>query len=282
MRVSLFGVTGLLMLQASSALAQSATETCESTFAKNGNPISGLRFTATHSVADVSVPNAINQLRGVALKRGYDVLASEPDAGSMLLENPQTANRRSFQLVAQATAAGQVTTVQLRANMRGGVFAKQEEVRTEMCGALAEIQGGRAGVTAATQGSTATAAGGAPTRMSAQILADRVSKERDQDVNEIPLRYQGRSFTLDGRIESVDRSGDSYRVVYEILSWEQKAVRLPGDSQFKTAIVCVLAPGQSVYALTLQKGKSVRLTGTYSNYRESPSAMWLSGCRPEP
>jgi hypothetical protein len=267
-----------LLVPAVSALAQ----TCEATFAKSGNGITGLRFTATQTVNDLTSPNAINQLRGIVLAKGYDVLAAEPAAGSMLMEQPQTANRRSFQIVAQATTEGQMTTVQMNARMRAGQFAKQEDVRTEMCGVLAELKGGSAGVAAATQGSTATAAGAPATALTAQTLADRVSKERDNDANEIPLRYRGRSFTLSGTIASVDRNGDTYRVLFDIIPWERKAVKLPGDSQFKTDIVCILAPGQSVYALTLRRRASIRLTGTYFDYRESPmpSVMWLSECRP--
>ncbi len=269
----------VMLLPAAPLVAQ----TCEATFAKNGNPITGLKFTATQSVAELSTPDAINQLRGIVLTRGYDVLATEPVAGNLLLESPQNANQRSFPLVAQATTEAQVTTVQLRANLKGGVRAKQEDVRTEMCGILAELKGGRAGLAAASQGRSASAAAAPPTVLTAQMLADRVSKERDRNVNEIPLRYPGRSFTLSGTVASVDRDGDTYRVQFDIMAWEQKAIRLPGESQFKTDIICVLAPGQSVYALTLKKRANVRLTGTYENYRESPvpSVMWLAGCKPE-
>jgi hypothetical protein len=272
--------SGLVVLFVSAAPA--FAQTCEATFAKNGNPITGLRFSAMQTVADLSTPDAVNQLRGIVLARGYDVLAAEPAAGSMLMEQPQNANRRSFQIIAQATSEGQVATVQLRANLRAGMSVKQELVREEMCGLLAEMKGGAAGATAARQGSSATAAGSPPTVLSAQILADRLSKERDRDVNEIPLRYRGRSFTLSGNVESVSSEADVYRVRFAILAWEEKAIRLPGDSQFKTEIVCVLAPGQSVYALTLKRRSSVRLTGTFSDYRASPSpsVMWLSDCKP--
>ncbi|MCU0636316.1 MAG: hypothetical protein MUE41_15725, partial [Gemmatimonadaceae bacterium] len=144
------------------------------------------------------------------------------------------------------------------------------------------IKGGAEGIAAAEKGETAVAGGGAPTVLTAQTLADRVSKERDKDVNEIPLRYQGRAFTLSGRVKSVNRDGESYNVIFDIIAPEAKAVRLPGDSQFKTDIVCVLAKGQSVYALTLKPKANVTLTGTYLNYREHPmpSVMWLSECRP--
>lgn len=261
--------------------APAAAQTCEATFAKNGNPITGLRYTAIQSVQDLSTPDAVNQLRGIVLARGYDVLAAEPAAGNMLLEVPQTADRRSFQIVAQATTEGQLTTVQLRVTLRGGVFAKQEAVRGEVCAVLAELKGGSAGVAAAARGRTATAAAGPPTALTAQTLADRVSKEAERNVSEIPLRYAGRSFTLSGTVASVTRDGETYRVRFAILSWEEKPVRLPGDPQSKTEIMCVLAPGQSVYALTLRPRTSVRLTGTFAEYREAlPTAMWLSDCRP--
>jgi hypothetical protein len=151
-----------------------------------------------------------------------------------------------------------------------------------MCAVLAAMTGGSAGAAAANQGQRATAAGTPPTEMTAQMLADRVSKERDQDANEIPLRYRGRSFTLSGTVKSVDRDGDTYRVMFNILAWEEKSVRLPGESQTKTEIICVLAPGQSVYALTLRRRSKIRLTGAYARYGEllSPSVMWLSDCRP--
>ncbi len=268
----------VLVVAVTPALAQ----TCEATFEKSGNPITGLRFTATQSVADLTTPDAVNQLRGIVLARGYDVLAAEPAAGSMLIEQPQTANARSFQLVAQATNEARLVTVQLRASLRAGVRAKQEAVRDEMCAVLAELKGGAAGVAAANRGRTADGAGAPPIVIDAQIFADRLSKERDKDVNEIPLRYKGRSFTLTGTVESVNRDGDTYRVQFEILAWEQKAIRLPGESQFKTNIGCLLAPGQSVYALTLKRKSSVRLTGTFADYRQSPSMMWLSDCKPAP
>jgi hypothetical protein len=71
-------------------------------------------------------------------------------------------------------------------------------------------------------------------------------------------------------------------VIYDILPWEKKAIHAPGESRFKTDIVCILAPGQSVYALTLKPKTKVSLTGTYREYRELPvpSMVWFSDCRP--
>jgi hypothetical protein len=278
MRLLLTTTLALSLLPAASALAQS----CDATFSKKGNPVTGLKYTAMASIADLTIPNAIRQLRGVVMARGYDVLATEPDAGDLLMEMPQAANRRSFPLVAKATTSGGATTVELRANLRGGVFANTDSVKAEMCALLGALTGGAEGVAAAAAGENASAAGTAPTVMSAQMLADRVSKERDQNVNAIPLRYKDRAFTLDGMVAQVIRDGEQYSVIFDIIPWERKAIRTPGESQFKTDIVCVLASGQSVYALTLKPKSKVTLTGTYREYRASPlpSVLWLSECRP--
>lgn len=275
-----FTVVGLMAMALSTTAASAAT--CEATFAKKGNPITGLRYTALQSVADLSSANAINQLRGIVLAKGYDVLATEPDAGNMLIEQPQTANRRSFQIIATATSDGAVTTVQLQANLRGGQFTRDEPVRIEMCGVLAQLKGGRAGIAAANSGRNAATGGGAPTAMTAQGLAQRLSNERDKSPDTIPLRYKGRSFTLSGTIFWVRKEGDSYSVLFDIIAGSNMLLRLPGQSLEKTDIVCVLAKGQSVYALTLKPKSSIKLTGTYQNYRAypSPSVMWLSECRP--
>ncbi len=266
-----------VLLRAGSAHAQS----CDATFSKKGNPVTGLKYTAIVSVADLSTRDAINQIRGIVVARGYDVLAAEPDAGDLLMEMPQAEARRSFPIVAKATVEGSISTIQLRANLRAGVFTNNDSVKAELCGMLGALKGGAAGVKAAEQGLTASATS-KPTVMSAQMLADRVSKERDQNVNEIALRYKDRAFTLDGLVSSIVRDGDRYTVIFDILSTEQKAIRAPGESQFKTDIVCQLAPGQSVYALTLKPRTKVTLTGTYSDYRASPvpSMMWLSNCTP--
>lgn len=262
--------------------APALAATCEATFAKKGNPITGLKYTALQSVNDLTTANAINQLRGIVLAKGYDVLATEAEAGSMLIEQPQTAERRSFPIVATATTEGSVTTVQLRASLRAGQFTKDDMVRSEMCAVLAQLQGGKPGIAAANSGRDAVQGGGAPTAMTAQALSQRLSAEFDKNAETIPLRYKGRSFTLSGRVEYVRKDGDTYRVQFEIMDPSRMVFKLPGQSTTKTDIGCLMAKGQSVYALTLKPKASVKLTGTYFDYRDVPypPILWLSECRP--
>lgn len=272
----------IVLVAALLGAAPALASTCEATFAKKGNPITGLKYTAIQSVNDLTTANAINQLRGIVLANGYDVLATEAEAGTMLIEQPQTANRRSFQIIASATTEGSVTTVQLQANLRGGQFTKDEAVRAEMCSVLSQLQGGKPGIAAANRGRDAVQGGGTPTAMTAQALSQRLSAEFDKNAETIPLRYKGRSFTLSGRVAYVRKDGDTYRVQFEIMDPSQMVFKLPGQSTSKTDIGCLMAKGQSVYALTLKPKASVKLTGTYFDYRDVPypPIMWLSECRP--
>lgn len=272
----------VLLVAALFGPAPAFASTCEATFAKKGNPITGLKFTALQSVNDLTTANAINQLRGIMLAKGYDVLATEAEAGTMLIEQPQTADRRSFQIIATATSEGSITTVQLQANLRAGQFTKEEAVRSEMCTLLAQLQGGKSGIAAAKRGRDAVQSGGAPTVMTAQALSQRLSAEYDKNAETIPQRYKGRSFTLSGRVAYVRKDGDTYRVQFEITDPSDMVFKLPGQSTSKTDIGCLLAQGQTVFALTLKPKASVKLTGTYYDYRDIPypPIMWLSECRP--
>jgi hypothetical protein len=254
--------------------------TCEESFAKKGAVIGGLRFTAAVTVPDLSPETAINQLRGIVLARGYDVLTDEAADGSMLIEQRQTGKTRSFPIIATATQEGKAGTVQLEARLRGGMIVKEADARTELCAVLSQIKGGKAGLAAARAGKGAVAVAGAALKISALGLSQQLSKEKERNAAAIPLRYKGKAFTVDGSVDYVTKDGDSYRVAFDIPEPYEQAIRLPGQADFKTDISCMMAKGQAAYALTLKPRRSIKLTGTFLQYREYPPIMWLSDCRP--
>jgi hypothetical protein len=254
--------------------------TCEDTFVKKGAVIGGLKFTATVTVPDLTPTSAIYQLRGIALGRGYDVLSEEAEDGSMLMEQAQTGKARSFPIIATATSAGRAGTVSLQANLRGGMMTKDEAAKGELCGMLNLIKGGKLGLAAAAKGRGAVATAGAPVKISALGLSQQLSKEKERNVAAIPLRYKGKSFTIDGSVDYVRKDGDGYRVAYKIMEPYEQAIRLPGQASFKTDISCIMAKGQAAYALTLKPNKSVKLTGTFAQYRDYPPIIWFENCRP--
>src|SRR5690606_30298093 len=125
---------------------------CEETFAKKGNVIGGLRFTASVTVADLKPVTAIQQMRGIVAAKGYDIMADEAEYGSMLIEQPMTGGARAFPIAITATEAGGASTVVMEAKLRAGQTTRDAAAKEEMCAMLNRIQGGKAGLAAAQQG----------------------------------------------------------------------------------------------------------------------------------
>ena len=265
-----------LLLAASPAHAA----TCEEAFVKKGNPITGLRFTAAVTIADLPSAVAIGQMRGIVAAKGYDIMADEAAYGSMLIEQPMTGGARAFPIQITATQTGGIGTVVMEAKLRAGQAAGADGAKAEMCGILNQIKGGKLGAAAAKKGATATTVAAAPVKISALGLSQQVSKDTERNAAGILTRYKGKQFTVDGLVDYVTKDGSAFRIGYKIPNpWEQ-AIRLPNQADFKTDIVCYMAPGQAAYSLQLKPGKSIKLTGTVEDFDEYKHILWLKDCRP--
>ena len=131
--------------------------TCEESFVKKGSPISGVKFTATVTVPDMTPVSAIGQLRGIVAAKGYDIMADEAEYGSMLIEQPQTGKARAFPITITATNDGKTGTVQMQANLRAAMIVKEADAKTELCGMLNQLKGGKVGLALAAKGKNAQA-----------------------------------------------------------------------------------------------------------------------------
>jgi hypothetical protein len=254
--------------------------TCEEAFVKKGNPVTGLRFTAAVTVADLPPAVAIGQMRGIVAGKGYDIMADEAEFGSMLIEQPMTGNARAFPIQITATQTGGIGTVVMEAKLRAGQAVGADAAKTEMCGILSQIKGGKLGAAAAKKGATATTVAAAPVKISALGLSQQVSKDTERNAAGILTRYKGKQFTVDGLVDYVTKDGSAFRIGYKIPNpWEQ-AIRLPNQADFKTDIVCYMAPGQAAYSLQLKPGKSIKLTGTVEDFDQYKHILWMKDCRP--
>jgi hypothetical protein len=253
--------------------------TCEEAFVKKGNPITGLRFTAAVTVADLPPAVAIGQMRGLVAAKGYDIMADEAEYGSMLIEQPMTGTVRAFPIQISATQTGGIGTIVMEAKLRAGQATKADAAMAEMCGMLNQIKGGKAGAAAAKKGATATTVAAAPVKMNSLSFSQQVSKDTERNAAGILTRYKGKQFTIDGQVAYVTKDGKDFRVGYKIPEpWEQ-AIRLPNQAPFKTDIVCYMAPGQAAYSLQLKPDKSIKLTGTVEDFDEYKHVIWLKDCR---
>lgn len=262
------------------AAAPAYAATCEEAFVKKGNPVTGLRFTAAITVADLPPAVAIGQMRGLAAGKGYDIMADEAEYGSMLIEQPMTGTARAFPIQISATQTGGIGTVVMEAKLRAGQVTKADAAMAEMCGMLNQIKGGKAGAAAAKKGATATTVAAAPVKMNSLAFSQQVSKDTERNAAGILTRYKGKQFTIDGLVDYVTKDGKDFRVGYKIPNpWEQ-AIRLPNQAGFKTDIVCYMAPGQAAYSLQLKPDKSIKLTGIVEDFDEYKHVIWLKDCRP--
>jgi len=253
---------------------------CEDSFVKKGSIISGMRFTATVSVADLPPDVAINQIRGIVASRGYDIIASEPAAGALLIEQSVTQNACAFPIEINATSSGGTGTVVMEAKLRAGQSTKAELAMAEMCGVLNQVKGGKAGRLAAAGGAAAQTQQAAPIAMTAQSFSSQISKDAERNAAAIPQRYRNKQFTLSGTVEYVTQDGPSLRVAFEIMQPHEMALRLPGMASTLSEVSCLMAPGTSVFAMQLKPKKSVKLTGTFYEYSELRDVTWFKDCRP--
>ncbi len=254
---------------------------CEDTFVKRGNAVTGLRYVAMTSVVDMPLDVAINQMRAIAAKRGYDIIAAEPAAGALLIEQPRSSSARAFPLEITATVnAGGVGTVQVEAKLPAGMATKGELVKPELCGMLAELRGGKEGRALAKAGAGATTTQAAPVALSAQEFSQQISKDAERNAAAVPLRYKGKKFTLSGTVDYVIKDGDVYRVAFKILQPHEMVIRLPGMASTLSEVSCLMAPGTSVFVLQLKPGKSIKLTGTYYEFDEFKDVTWFKDCVP--
>lgn len=253
---------------------------CEDSFVKKGSMIGGLRFTATQSVADLPVDVAINQMRGIAARRGYSIIAAEPAAGALLIEQGVTEMVRGFPIEINATNAGGASTVTMLAKLRAGQNTKEAAAKTEMCAMLAELKGGKAGRLAAASGAKAIVQQAAPTKMTAQAFASQIAKDAERNAAAIPARYANKMFTLSGEVDHIKPDGKSMRVAFRILQPHEMVIRLPGMPSQTAAVSCLMAPGTSVYVMQLKPKMSVKLTGTFDEYSDTRNVVWFRDCVP--
>lgn len=252
--------------------------TCDESFTKSGSFIGGLRFKASVTVPDLTPASAIGQMRGIAAAKGYDILVAEAEDGSMLIEQPQTGKARAFPITVTATRNGRDGTVEMEAKLRAGQTVSSDAAKTEMCEMLGRIRGGKAGVTAAASGMKAVSAS-APLAISALSLSQQISKDTERNAAAIPLRYQGKTFIIDGLVEGVAQDRGDYIVAYKIPHPYEQAIRLPNQAAFKTDIACVMAKGQAAFTLQLKPGKSIKLSGVYDRFSPTSHILLLKDCK---
>ncbi|KAB7770738.1 OB-fold protein [Xanthomonas maliensis] len=257
---------GAALLLAASAPALAAT--CEDSFQKKGNPFVGTTFSASVSHPGLTVRSAIGQMHVIAKQAKMDVLSEDADAGSMLIEEPETMTHKPIPMIVSASAVDGVGTVNLLVKVNKGAIAPADSARTEMCKLLNQVKPGAAGEQFAKKTLDT-----APVDISADKLGFQLRNQHKDNPAAIEPRYANKVYRITGKLNQagVLKSGGTYNVGFDVLQ---------SDNRFETvAITCAFAANQSAYALALRPGEKVTLTGVVDRYDQILQVLWLRDCR---
>lgn len=253
---------------------------CEESFTKQGNPLTGTKYNAAVSVADVSVADAMAQLRGMAVEKKLDVLTDDVENGSMLLEYRESFRNKPIPYVVSVAEEGGGVSVSMLVKLNKGALAKTEDAKSEMCSMLNAVKGGEAGKLAARKGAGPDAGQG-PRAVDAFRWSMELARQTQDSAESIPLRNKGKAFTVSGKVDYVRKDGDVYRVAFDIPEPQASPLRLPGGPTFKIDVSCLMATKHAAWAVALRSGEKVKLTGVYSDFDSIRKVIWLESCKPE-
>lgn len=266
----------ILLAGAALATASGAqATTCEESFARTGSALSATTYTATQTVADLTVSDAVAQMRGIAVAENYDILEEDREGGSMLIEQRRTNTRRAIPILIAVTRNGGTTDILMTIRTPTGVFAGQNAMRAEMCRVLGQLRGGAEGRRLAAQNGRAVAAN-VPTVVTAESLSNEFARAETVNAAVIPSRYQNRSWTVRGRLANVERRSGGWLVTYDIPAPILHGPLMGPD--FSIRLTCDLAANQHAWALTLRRGQTIRLTGQFADYDPDYHHLSLAQC----
>lgn len=272
-------LTLIVCAGAATGTQTSAAGACEANFAKSGSPFSGTQYTSAITVDNLSAGDALNQIRGIMIAEKMDVIAEDPEGGTLLVEQRATATTRAIPTLVSVTGKGTATRIDMMIKIDKGVLAKQEDIKRYLCELLAKAQGGEAGRLAATQGSKAQNAGFSAQK-DAFVFSMEIANEAKANAVALNARHKGRRYTLSGKIDYIQQDGDDYNVSFEIPEMRNRALNpLPGQANFRVGLACLFRPNQLATVLTLREKQRVTLTGTFYRYDDFKKVAWLENCK---
>ena len=258
--------------------APALADECEANFKKSGNPIVMTTYTSAVTVPNLSTRDALAQMRGIMVAEKMDVMADDPDGGTLLVEQRQDKAARPIPTTVTVSEVSSGTRIEMAVKMERGVFSKVEQIKPYMCGLLAKVKGGKAGVAAAKKGAGAVNAE-ATGRQDVFLFSRMIAAEANKNAIAVNARQKCRKYTLAGRIETLMEDGEDYNLVFDIPGISEMAIKpLPFDAQFRVGVSCLFKPNQLATVLSMREGQKVTLTGTVLKYDNFRKVIWLENC----
>ena len=251
---------------------------CEANFRKSGNPIVMTTYSSAVTVPNLTTRDALAQMRGILVAEKMDVMADDPDGGTLLVEQRQDKAARPIPTTITVSEVASGTRIEMAVKMERGVFSKVEQIQPYMCGLFAKVKGGKEGVAAAKKGAGASN-NEATGNQDVYLFSRMIAREADKNAIAVNARHKGRKYTLTGRIETLMEDGEDYNLIFDIPEVGDTALpNLPFDAKFKVSVSCLFRPNQLTTVLAMREGQKVTLTGTVYKYDNFRKVIWLENC----
>ena len=268
----------LVALALSSLAVPALAGECESNFKKSGNPLVMTTYSSAVTVPNLTTRDALAQMRGILVAEKMDVMADDPDGGTLLVEQRQDKAARPIPTTITVSEVASGTRIEMAIKMERGVFSKVEQIQPYMCGLFAKVKGGKEGVAAAKKGAGASN-NEATGNQDVYLFSRMIAREADKNAIAVNARHKGRKYTLTGRIETLMEDGEDYNLIFDIPEVGDTALpNLPFDAKFKVSVSCLFRPNQLTTVLAMREGQKVTLTGTVYKYDNFRKVIWLENC----
>lgn len=250
---------------------------CEDRFRKVGNNVlTRVDYSSQVTVPDLSVADALGQLRAILIASKMMVITEDVDTGSLLAEQPATNTVRAIPVLVNATAEGGSTLIDLTVKMQRGQVTKVEQIKGEVCRILGLVKGGKEGRTAAAAGRRQQNAD--PTTFRDVYLFSReIAAEAEGNAVAVNARHRGRKYALKGKVDYIMEDGHEINVGFRIPQQSDVMLRLPNDPP-RVGVACLFKQNQMASVLTFRKGDMVTFKGSFLRYDDFKRVVWLENC----
>jgi hypothetical protein len=250
---------------------------CENNFKKSGSIFSGVDYSSKVSVPQLSVADAMGEMRGIMIAEKMDVITEDRETGTMLVEQRSSFTTRAIPTLINISAEGGAATVEMTVKTEKGQFAKQDAMRTHVCQLLAKVQGGASGKQAASKGAKTHNVDDV-TAQDVYMFSRDIAREAEGNALAVSARHKGRKYALKGKVDYIQEDGGDYNVSFNIPDQSEMLIQVPGDRSARVGVACLFRPNQLANVLLFRKGDRANFTGTFSRYDNFKRMVWLENC----
>lgn len=249
---------------------------CEDNFKKSGNPLKGTDFSSSVTVSNLSLKDAMGQMRGILIAEKMDVITEDTDSGTMLVEQRSTGMTRAIPSLINVSSEGNSAIIDMTIKTEKGQFAKKDQMMPYLCQILTKVKGGKEGKIAAASGSKKQNNDDVTVK-DVYIFSREIAQEAKGNALAVKARHKGRKYALKGKVDYIQEDGEFYNVSFDIPEQYEMAIRLPGDAP-RVGVACLFRENQLANVLTFRKGQNANFTGSFYRYDDIKRMVWLENC----